>query len=181
MGARRLPTVKAWRMAGSLPTLQLSVHRSRSLGGSGAVLYCLMSSSLLVRPVHSITQRIHSDLTAMYNSFCLCATKANRRTLSLSPAMNLLRGFVRTLTIFCFLALASANGSAGSGPHLQERFRVGKLPNVTWAIGRQYAGNLPVQRGTNLSLFFWGAESSRGSLTAPAGKNKTPWNIWLNG
>ena len=95
--------------------------------------------------------------------------------------MNLLRAIVGTLTIFCILGLASAKGSAGSGPHLQERFRVGKLPNVTWTIGRQYAGNLPVQRGTNLTLFFWGAESKRGSLTAPAGTNEAPWNIWLNG
>lgn len=99
----------------------------------------------------------------------------------LSPTMNLLRGFVGTLTAFCVLGVVSAQGSACCGPHLQETFRVGKLPNVTWAIGRQYAGNLPIQRGTNLSLFFWGVESERGSLTAPAGKNDAPWNIWLNG
>ena len=95
--------------------------------------------------------------------------------------MNLLPGFVGTLAVFCIFGLAAAQGSAGSGPHLQEQFRVGKLPNVTWSIGRQYAGNLPVQRGTNLSLFFWGVESERGSLTSPAGENNAPWNIWLNG
>lgn len=93
----------------------------------------------------------------------------------------LLRSFVGALTVFCIFGLAAANGSAGLGPQLQEQFRVGQLPNVTWTIGRQYAGNLPVQRGTNLSLFFWGVESDQGSLTAPAGKNQAPWNIWLNG
>jgi hypothetical protein len=95
--------------------------------------------------------------------------------------MSLLRGFVGTLTAFWVFGLAAAQGSAGFGPHLQERFRVGQLPNVTWTIGRQYAGNLPIQRGTNLSLFFWGVEHERGSLTAPAGKSNAPWNIWLNG
>lgn len=96
--------------------------------------------------------------------------------------MNLLlRSFVGTLTVLCVFGLVAANGTPALGPHLQPQFRVGKLPNVTWTIGRQYAGNLPVQRGTNLSLFFWGVESKPGSLTAPVGRNKAPWNIWLNG
>lgn len=95
--------------------------------------------------------------------------------------MGLLRGLVGVLAAPYALGLAIAQGSAGFGPHLQEQFLVGKLPNVTWAIGRQYAGNLPVQRGTNLSLFFWGVETKQGSLTAPAGENNAPWNIWLNG
>ena len=95
--------------------------------------------------------------------------------------MDLLRGLVGTLTFFYAFCLAAAQGSADIGPNLQGQFCVGKLPNVTWTIGRQYAGNLPVQRGTNLSLFFWGVESKQGSLTAPAGKNNAPWNIWLQG
>jgi len=152
---------------------QLPIHPSRSLGGTRAVLYCLTRSLLLVRPSY-----YPKNSAAIYNRFCRCL---NHPTLFFSPTMNLLRAIVGTLTIFSIFGLASANGSAGSGPHLQERFRVGKLPNVTWTIGRQYAGNLPVQRGTNLTLFFWGAESKRGSLTAPAGKNNGPWNIWLNG
>jgi len=95
--------------------------------------------------------------------------------------MDLLRGLVGTLAFFYAFGLTTAQGPTGIGPHLQEQFLVGKLPNVTWSIGCQYAGNLPVQRGTNLSLFFWGAESKEGSLTAPAGKNNAPWNIWLQG
>ena len=96
--------------------------------------------------------------------------------------MDLLRRLTGALTILCVLCLAAAQESARFGPHLQEQFRVGKLPNVTWTIaGCQYAGNLPVQRGTNLSLFFWAVESKQGSLTAPAGETNAPWNIWLNG
>lgn len=95
--------------------------------------------------------------------------------------MDLLRGLVGTLAVFYTFSLAAAQGSADIGPQLQEQFLVGTLPNVTWTIGRQYAGNLPVQRGTNLTLFFWGVESKQGSLTAPAGKSDAPWNIWLQG
>lgn len=96
--------------------------------------------------------------------------------------MDLLRGLAGALMVFYAFGLATAQGSAGIGPHLQDQFRVGKLPNVTWSIaGCQYAGNLPVQRGTNLSLFFWGVESKQGSLTAPAGKSDAPWIIWLQG
>jgi len=95
--------------------------------------------------------------------------------------MNLLCSLVGALTVFYTLSLAAAQGSTGFGPYLQEQFLVGRLPNVTWSIGRQYAGNLPIQRGTNLSLFFWGIETKPGSLTAPPGVDKAPWNIWLNG
>ena len=98
-----------------------------------------------------------------------------------APTMSLLRGFIGALVAFCVFGFATAEEPAGLGPHLQEQFRVGKLPNVTWAIGCQYAGNLPIQRGTNLSLYFWGIESEEGSLTAPAGRNNAPWTIWLNG
>ena len=94
---------------------------------------------------------------------------------------DLLRGLVGTLVAFYVFGLAAAQGSPGIGPQLQDQFLVGKLPNVTWSLGNQYAGNLPVQRGTNLSLFFWGAESTQGSLTAPAGENDAPWTIWLQG
>ena len=92
-----------------------------------------------------------------------------------------LRDFVGALTTLYIFGLTTVKASP-VGPQLQQQFLVGKLPNVTWTMGGdQYAGNLPVQRGTNLSLFFWGVENSPGSLTAPAGNNNAPWNIWLNG
>ena len=94
--------------------------------------------------------------------------------------MNSLRGFVGALTLCCVFCLTMINASP-IGAQLQQQFLVGKLPNVTFDIGNQYAGNLPVKRGTNLTLFFWGVESKLGSLTAPAGTNNDPWNIWLNG
>ena len=92
-----------------------------------------------------------------------------------------LHGLLGTLAVLYAFCIAAVQGSAGLGPHLQDQFRVGKLPNVTWTIGRQYAGNLPVQRGKNLTLYFWGVESKQDSLTAPAGKSNAPWNIWLQG
>lgn len=54
------------------------------------------------------------------------------------------------------------------------------LPNVTWPIARNWAGNLPVQREghPNDTLFFWAFESSNGSFTAASNE---PWGIWLNG
>jgi carboxypeptidase D len=58
------------------------------------------------------------------------------------------------------------------------------LPNVTFSLGRQWAGNIPVQRPShpNDTLFFWAVEKEDGSLTAGAGENAdAPWGIWLNG
>lgn len=54
------------------------------------------------------------------------------------------------------------------------------LPNVTWPLARNWAGNIPVQRQghPNDTLFFWAFESSNGSFTAA---NDKPWGIWLNG
>lgn len=53
------------------------------------------------------------------------------------------------------------------------------LPNITFDIGRSYAGNIPIARGEDLSLFYWAVESQNGSLTS---ENVTePWHIWLNG
>ena len=54
------------------------------------------------------------------------------------------------------------------------------LPNVTWPLARNWAGNIPVQRAghPNDTLFFWAFESSNGSFTA---NNSEPWGIWLNG
>lgn len=53
------------------------------------------------------------------------------------------------------------------------------LPNVTFDFGRSFAGSIPLQRGTNLSLFYWAVETKKGSLTS-AGDDE-PWQIWLNG
>ncbi|KZT07258.1 alpha/beta-hydrolase [Laetiporus sulphureus 93-53] len=58
------------------------------------------------------------------------------------------------------------------------------LPNVTWNLGRSFAGNIGVQRAghPNDTLFFWGFEKESGSLTATAGdRSDEPWGIWLNG
>ena len=60
------------------------------------------------------------------------------------------------------------------------------LPNITGALPRSYAGNIPVGRAghPNDTLFFWAFErpGANGSLTAPAGANSTePWIIWLQG
>ncbi|KAJ3559619.1 hypothetical protein NM688_g231 [Phlebia brevispora] len=58
------------------------------------------------------------------------------------------------------------------------------MPNVTFPLGRNWAGNIPVDRPghPNNTLFFWGFEKERGSLTASAGERlDEPWGIWLNG
>ena len=59
-----------------------------------------------------------------------------------------------------------------------------KLPNITFSLGRSFAGNLPVNRPghPNDTLFFVGFEKSSGSLTAAANERAgEPWGIWLNG
>ncbi|KIM44598.1 hypothetical protein M413DRAFT_8957 [Hebeloma cylindrosporum] len=70
-------------------------------------------------------------------------------------------------------------------PHRSSDFEVtAKLPNVTFPLGRSFAGNIPVQRPghPNDTLFFIGFEKSKGSLTAPSSpSNRAPWGIWLNG
>ena len=58
------------------------------------------------------------------------------------------------------------------------------MPNVTFPLGRNWAGNIPVDRPGHLNntLFFWGFEKENGSLTAEAGEREDePWGIWLNG
>lgn len=69
-------------------------------------------------------------------------------------------------------------------PAWQSYFQVTeKLPNVTFPVGRNWAGNIPVNRPDhpNDTLFFWAWESKLGSLTATAGESTEPWGIWLNG
>ncbi|KAG9311823.1 Alpha/Beta hydrolase protein [Chiua virens] len=66
-------------------------------------------------------------------------------------------------------------------PEWQSYFQVTEsLPNVSWPLARNWAGNLPVQRPghPNNTLFFWAFESSSGSFTE---HNHEPWGIWLNG
>ena len=58
------------------------------------------------------------------------------------------------------------------------------LPNITFDVGRSFAGNIPTSRDghPNDTLFFWGFEKQNGSLTAAANdSNNEPWGIWLNG
>ncbi|PCH36382.1 alpha/beta-hydrolase [Wolfiporia cocos MD-104 SS10] len=74
--------------------------------------------------------------------------------------------------------------SGDYSPEWQSYFEVTEsLPNVTWDLGRSFAGNIPVQRADhpNDTLFFWGFEKENGSLTAAAGGSTEPWGIWLNG
>lgn len=54
------------------------------------------------------------------------------------------------------------------------------LPNVTFPLGRNWAGNIAVDRPghPNDTLFFWAFEKTNGSLTA---NSTDPWGIWLNG
>lgn len=69
--------------------------------------------------------------------------------------------------------------------HFHADFEVNEtLANVTFALGRNFAGNIPVQRlnTPNNTLFFWGFERENGSLTAAAGeRSNEPWGVWLNG
>ncbi|KAF9525355.1 Alpha/Beta hydrolase protein [Crepidotus variabilis] len=75
--------------------------------------------------------------------------------------------------------------SGDYSPQWQKYFQVtDKLPNITFPMGKTYAGNLPVNRANhpNDTLFFWGFEKSPGSLTASLKpSNAEPWGIWLNG
>ncbi|OAX36451.1 alpha/beta-hydrolase [Rhizopogon vinicolor AM-OR11-026] len=67
-------------------------------------------------------------------------------------------------------------------PEWQVYFQVTeRLPNVTWPLARNWAGNIPVQREghPNDTLFFWAFESQKGSLTSTS--TDEPWGIWLNG
>ncbi|KAG6374652.1 Alpha/Beta hydrolase protein [Boletus reticuloceps] len=102
-----------------------------------------------------------------------------------------------TLSSFTF-ALAQAqqpgNTTQDSWPHVypgmptgdycpewQKYFQVTEsLPNVTFPLARNWAGNIAVQRPghPNNTLFFWAFESSDGSFTDNSDK---PWAIWLNG
>ena len=57
------------------------------------------------------------------------------------------------------------------------------LPNVTFDLSRNWAGNIPVNRPghPNNTLFFWAFEKEDGSLTANAGdRSDEPWGIFLN-
>ncbi|KAG0699895.1 alpha beta-hydrolase [Suillus ampliporus] len=67
-------------------------------------------------------------------------------------------------------------------PEWQAYFQVtDSLPNVTWPLARNWAGNIPVQRENhpNDTLFFWAFESQEGSFTSTS--TDAPWGIWLNG
>ncbi|KAG7439777.1 alpha/beta-hydrolase [Guyanagaster necrorhizus] len=75
--------------------------------------------------------------------------------------------------------------STNLGPDWQSYFEVTEsLPNVTFDVSRNFAGNIAVQREghPNNTLFFWAFEKEEGSLTADANSSSTePWGIWLNG
>ncbi|KAJ3554315.1 hypothetical protein NM688_g3174 [Phlebia brevispora] len=70
-------------------------------------------------------------------------------------------------------------------PAWQNYFEVTEpLPNVTWSLPRNFAGNIPVDRPghPNDTLFFWAFEKEQGSLTAQEfERSDEPWGIWLNG
>ncbi|EKM50681.1 uncharacterized protein PHACADRAFT_264079 [Phanerochaete carnosa HHB-10118-sp] len=74
--------------------------------------------------------------------------------------------------------------SGNFSPEWQSYFQVTQpLPNVTFPLGRNWAGNIPVDRPghPNDTLFFWAFEKQNGSLTANASESTEPWGIWLNG
>ncbi|KAH8075870.1 alpha/beta-hydrolase [Cristinia sonorae] len=75
--------------------------------------------------------------------------------------------------------------SGDLSPAWQSYFQVTeKLPNITFDLGRNWAGSIPVGRAgrPNNTLFFWAFEKENGSLTAAAGeRSDEPWGIWLNG
>ncbi|KAF8520874.1 alpha/beta-hydrolase [Hysterangium stoloniferum] len=81
-----------------------------------------------------------------------------------------------------YAGLPNTNNNFSDSAQWQSYFQVKQpLPNVTFALPRNYAGNLPVNRPgrPNNTLFFWGFENSAGSLTST--RNTKPWIIWLNG
>ncbi|RDX51221.1 alpha/beta-hydrolase [Lentinus brumalis] len=75
--------------------------------------------------------------------------------------------------------------SGDFSPAWQSYFQVtDPLPNVSWSLSRNFAGNIPVDRPghPNNTLFFWAWENTEGSLTAAANERAgVPWGIWLNG
>ncbi|KLO06645.1 alpha/beta-hydrolase [Schizopora paradoxa] len=75
--------------------------------------------------------------------------------------------------------------SGDFSPVWQDYFLVkDSLPNITFPINRNFAGNIPVNRAghPNDTLFFWAFEQKQGSLTASTKEDSTtPWGIWLNG
>ncbi|KAG1831383.1 Alpha/Beta hydrolase protein [Suillus variegatus] len=102
-------------------------------------------------------------------------------------------------TAASFILLAKAQQTSGTPPsswpqvypgmpngsyntEWQDYFQVTEnLPNVTWSLPRNWAGNIPVQREghPNDTLFFWAFESEEGSFTSDS--THAPWGIWLNG
>ncbi|KAF7798025.1 hypothetical protein EIP86_009237 [Pleurotus ostreatoroseus] len=106
---------------------------------------------------------------------------------------------ISSILLFIPLAFLGVKGQAvSSWPHdypgkpegdfspaWQHYFQVtSPMPNVTFPLGRNWAGNIPVDRPghPNNTLFFWGFEKENGSLTASAGdRSDEPWGIWLNG
>ncbi|KAJ7741263.1 alpha/beta-hydrolase, partial [Mycena metata] len=80
-------------------------------------------------------------------------------------------------------ARAACASGGGLDLHWQDYLVTDPLPNVTFPIARNFAGNVPINNdtATNNTLFFWAFEKSNGSLTAPAGASDEPWIIWLNG
>ena len=101
---------------------------------------------------------------------------AGRRfTLACQPVIMVQNGKpVRANILIC-------NPSCRAYLSLRADFQVtDSLPNVTWPLARNWAGNIPVQREghPNDTLFFWAFESSSGSFTTASDE---PWGIWLNG
>jgi hypothetical protein len=57
------------------------------------------------------------------------------------------------------------------------------LPNVTFDLGRNWAGNIQSnQTQANDTVFFWAFERENGSLTAKSGERSSePWSIFIYG
>jgi len=90
--------------------------------------------------------------------------------------------FTISFSLLSNLVIAQAPLTPGGEPNStwQSFYEVTQpLPNVTFDVGRMFAGNVPIERGPDLSLFYWAVESTNGSLTS--NDTQKPWHIWLNG
>ncbi|KAF8530534.1 Alpha/Beta hydrolase protein [Hysterangium stoloniferum] len=83
---------------------------------------------------------------------------------------------------FAYQGIPNFNGNYSDSAAWQNYFLVNtSLPNITFPLQRSFAGNLPVNRGPNNTLYFYSFEQSYGSLTDPNSNKPQVWIMWLNG
>ena len=107
--------------------------------------------------------------------------QSNARQLASCVSRNADRGLQFGMATMCVLTWNESTLALSHRDNVLADFQVTEnLPNVSWPLARNWAGNIPVQRSghPNDTLFFWAFESSNGSFTA---NSSEPWGIWLNG